>query len=79
MPHTKVHTIATDILTDYMGVAAMFFVEDFAATVPENIAATGNEKLYAKYFTLAIINTLPASIPRETVKERLIKAMALDL
>ncbi len=70
----KASSIATGVLTEYLGVSAQFVVED--AIEMSKSVSNGNgssEELQLRSFLIHLIGQLPPGLPNDRIREAVIK------
>jgi hypothetical protein len=75
MADDKLRATAVEVLTEYMGIAAEFVVDDAFDEVNKNAAFSSNPDTRAMYFYVCLGKQLPPEVPYFKVKEAIVKAM----
>ena len=76
MADEKLRAVAIAVLTDYMGIAAEFVVDDAFEEVKKYPAFSTSPQTRAMYFYVCLGKQLSAEVPYFKVKEAIMKAMA---
>lgn len=71
----KLRTTAIAAVSEYMGIAAEFVVDDALAEVEQFAAASGNSDNHALHFFAALAKQLPPEVPYAHVKLAILKAL----
>jgi len=66
---------ATGVLTEYMGVAAEFLVEDALAQTHASLGTDGfNEEVFIRTFLTSLSLLLPTSFPQTKINQQILQA-----
>ncbi len=77
MAHEALRVAAVKALSEYMGIAAEFVVDDAFEDVTKNPAFAKDPKLQEMYFFVCLGKHLPVSVPYATLKQAIIKATGI--
>ncbi len=77
MQNDKLRTASIAVITEYMGIAAEFVVDDALAEVDKNQAFAKDENLRNMYFFVCLGKLLPPEAPYSMVKEAIVKATGI--
>jgi hypothetical protein len=75
--HPKLRDAAISAVTEYMGVAAEFVVDDAFAEVSKNTAFANQPEYQQMYFFVCLGKQLPAGVPYSKIKEAILKTTGI--
>jgi hypothetical protein len=78
MAHEALRAAAVAALTDYMGIAAAFLVDDAFDEVAKSTAFNKDPKLQEMYFFVCLGKLLPPEVPYATLKMAITKAVGIN-
>jgi hypothetical protein len=78
MAHEALRAAAVAALTEYMGIAAEFVVDDAFDDVAKNAAFNKDPKLQAMYFFVCLGKLLPPEVPYANLKMAITKAAGIQ-
>jgi hypothetical protein len=77
MEHEALRAAAIKALTEYMGIAAEFVVDDAFSDLEKNKIFNKDPKLQEMYFFVCLGKLLPPEVPYATLKMAITKAVGI--